>query len=837
MKILSKSLLDLIPLALVTIAISLLTSYSLLDTAKSYDEIISNDLIVLSDIKNASEAINEWNGTFDRIISLIVAKPMEAFTILQESEQSKNRLDTNLKKIRKYLVTLGANSENSEDRFLAEKSNEMKQIVDGLLGKLSEIDYDFQILDENINLRLEKNFSEMAYRKVRIEAEEIVTIAGFKLGDARGIALETKQIGSAAVIQEYDQLLKVYETFMVELGLATRALFFLKQKNAELSFKVNNMIGNDTFIAQSEGETKGKSEEEKFENLYEINKIIKALIFGGNVRAQIYDETWSGFINVKTAAERLANKEKMNQSRLDSTGASASITKEYFSLNTGKKLLAAAERLKQANETYFESTVKLLKGEVKLFNARTRIAQDLADGTQWLENLNNLMSEVLDAKSSDYEELTQNRIIQTWVMSAIGLALAIFIGIVVARRSIVIPMNELSNVASRIANTGNFSIRLKTTGNDEISMAGKSINDMLSKTEKAFVDLRELFSSVASGDLTARMPSNYQGDILKCANHIDNSLQKLSSALIDILEDVRQVASSAAQAGDAVGQVADGAQSQVKATSQVREKISALSESARSQVSDTKEIQRKMKQSEEIATSVDQSAKATSEAAENATKLAALGSNEAQETSNVVNEILSNSTKIGDISALIEDIAQQTTMLALNASIEASRAGEAGRGFSVVASEVGKLSDKSSSSVKSITELTTKAKENASTGVNRMESLQIEMKNIQETISNIEQMMTEITKQTSDQSNFLNTVLQAADNLEKVGETNATSSEEISRAINDLEKIGESNAVSSEEITASMLELSKIAENTKDKISNFKLQNDPTSSQKPESEE
>ena len=97
-------------------------------------------------------------------------------------------------------------------------------------------------------------------------------------------------------------------------------------------------------------------------------------------------------------------------------------------------------------------------------------------------------------------------------------------------------------------------------------------------------------------------------------------------------------------------------------------------------------------------------------------------------------------------------------------------------------------------------------------------------------------MMTEITKQTSDQSNFLNTVLQAADNLEKVGETNATSSEEISRAINDLEKIGESNAVSSEEITASMLELSKIAENTKDKISNFKLQNDPTSSQKPESE-
>ena len=86
-------------------------------------------------------------------------------------------------------------------------------------------------------------------------------------------------------------------------------------------------------------------------------------------------------------------------------------------------------------------------------------------------------------------------------------------------------------------------------------------------------------------------------------------------------------------------------------------------------------------------------------------------------------------------------------------------------------------------------------------------------------------MMAEITTKTSDQSMFINTVLRAADDLEKVGGSNATASEEISEAINNLEKIGESNAVSSEEITASMLELSKIAENTKDKISSFKLEN------------
>ena len=76
------------------------------------------------------------------------------------------------------------------------------------------------------------------------------------------------------------------------------------------------------------------------------------------------------------------------------------------------------------------------------------------------------------------------------------------------------------------------------------------------------------------------------------------------------------------------------------------------------------------------------------------------------------------------------------------------------------------------------------------------------MKHIGETIIKIETMMSDITKQTSQQSDILQEVTKSADNLER---------------------IGEANAVSSEEITASMLELSKIAGSTKDKINTFKL--------------
>ena len=116
--------------------------------------------------------------------------------------------------------------------------------------------------------------------------------------------------------------------------------------------------------------------------------------------------------------------------------------------------------------------------------------------------------------------------------------------------------------------------------------------------------------------------------------------------------------------------------------------------------------------------------------------------------------------------------------------------------------EVGKLADKSSASVKDISTLTTEAQEKADDGVNRMNELQEEMKHIGETIIKIETMMSDITKQTSQQSDILQEVTKSADNLER---------------------IGEANAVSSEEITASMLELSKIAGGTKDKINTFKL--------------
>ena len=213
------------------------------------------------------------------------------------------------------------------------------------------------------------------------------------------------------------------------------------------------------------------------------------------------------------------------------------------------------------------------------------------------------------------------------------------------------------------------------------------------------------------------------------------------------------------------------------ASSQVENAISQIADGAKDQLDATQEI---FKQIEN-----------TSNKAREATNISDHGKIESVEMMKVVEKIESNSVEIGKISDLIDEIAQQTNMLSLNASIEAARAGEQGRGFSVVATEVGKLAERSGSSVKDISDLTEVARNEASGGAERMKKLQEEMEKISETINSVEKM-----------------------NIE------------VQNSISNLTKIGEDNSVAAEEISASMIELSSIANNTKNKVSEFKIESE-----------
>ncbi|MDD5869162.1 MAG: methyl-accepting chemotaxis protein [Succinatimonas sp.] len=156
-----------------------------------------------------------------------------------------------------------------------------------------------------------------------------------------------------------------------------------------------------------------------------------------------------------------------------------------------------------------------------------------------------------------------------------------------------------------------------------------------------------------------------------------------------------------------------------------------------------------------------------------------------KEDANNVQSLVDQAQKIGTIVQTIDDIASQTNLLALNAAIEAARAGEAGKGFAVVADEVRALASRTSSSTSEITKMVSQIQENANTANESMQSSVQNMDNLAVETSTIESLLNDITDQVSSVNAQITQIATAAEQ-----QTTATS--EISTNMQDITHSSES---------------------------------------------
>ena len=422
---------------------------------------------------------------------------------------------------------------------------------------------------------------------------------------------------------------------------------------------------------------------------------------------------------------------------------------------------------KKSRQKYFELQERalelLLKEELgaaqDLLDQMTPVSNEIELQLGQLEDINNNAAK--DARESSIATYESAKL-AVIVLIVVAVAIAVVVSILISR-SISQPL-ERAVASARFIADGDLTQQVTVEGSDELSELAQALKQMQQKLRDAIGHIASSSSQLASAAEQLNVITDESAKALQLQN---DEVQQAATAITEMSSAVDEVAGTALKTSEASSQSAELAKDGAKKVLQTSSVIDKMN-------------------------------------------------GDVQHSTKVISTLAEKVSSINQVLEVIRNVADQTNLLALNAAIEAARAGEAGRGFAVVADEVRSLAHRTQTSTGEIEQMIQQVQTSAKEAVNAMQLISGNADNAKQVATAAAEALTLIDKNIMEISDQNHVIAGAAEEQSKVAR-------EIDRNIVTISDLAAQTAEGSSQTTASASELTRLAIQLNELVSKFKV--------------